>query len=145
MKKRAKMIDENFSRRRVFMTGMFAEMVKRTSEQLNEFGHGGLLSTVLEVKSLPPEVGNKVLARSVFVLIIFLGNVFMLENLDLTPLENLQKEFDGTGDELTEVKDASHNWSEFPSTSCVAVMLPVGEVGVVDKSRQMLSLSFRDT
>jgi hypothetical protein len=59
---------------------------------------------VLEVKSLPPEVGNKVLARSVFVLIIFLGNVFMLENLDLTPLENLQKEFDGTGDELTEVK-----------------------------------------
>ncbi len=104
MKKRARMIDENFSRRRVFMTGMFAEMVKRTSEHLNEFGHGGLLSTVLEVKSLPPEVGNKVLARSVFVLIIFLGNVFMLENLDLTPLENLQKEFDGTGDELTEVK-----------------------------------------
>jgi hypothetical protein len=40
MKKRARMIDENFSRRRVFMTGMFAEMVKRTSEHLNEFGHG---------------------------------------------------------------------------------------------------------
>ena len=103
MKKRARMIDENFSRRRVFMPGMFEEMVKRTSERLNEFGHGGLLSTVLEVKSLPPEVGNKVLARSVFVLIIFMGNVFMLENLDLTPLEALQKDFDGTGDELTEV------------------------------------------
>jgi len=37
-----------------------------------------LLSTALEIKSLPPEVGNKVLARSVFVLIIFLGNVFIL-------------------------------------------------------------------
>jgi hypothetical protein len=59
---------------------------------------------VLEVKSLPTEVGNKVLARSVLVLIIFLGNVCMLENLDLTPLETLQKEFDGTGDELTELK-----------------------------------------
>jgi Family of unknown function (DUF6988) len=104
MKKRARMIDEKFSQSRVFMTGMLEEMVKRTSEQLNEFGYGGLLSTVLEVKSLPTEVGNKVLARSVLVLIIFLDNVCMLENLDLTPLETLQKEFDGTGDELTELK-----------------------------------------
>ena len=104
MKKRARMIDENFSQRRAFMAGMFEDMVKRTSEQLNEFGHGGLLSTALEIKSLPPGVGNKVLARSVFVLIIFLGNVFMLENLDLTPLEALQKEFGGAEDELTEVK-----------------------------------------
>jgi hypothetical protein len=33
MKKRARMIDEKFSQRRVFMTGMLEEMVKRTSEQ----------------------------------------------------------------------------------------------------------------
>jgi len=104
MKKRAKMIDANFSQRRAFMTGMFEDMVKRTSEQLNEFGHGGLLSTALESKNLPPDVANKPLAQSVFVLIIFLGNVFVLENLDLTPLEALQRDFAGTGGELTEVK-----------------------------------------
>jgi hypothetical protein len=104
MKKRARMLDANFSQRRSFMTGMFEDMVKRTSEQLNEFGHGGLLSTALELKTLPPEVGNKVLAQSVFVLIIFLGNVFVLENLDLTKLESLQKEFQGTTDELVVAK-----------------------------------------
>ena len=100
MKKRARMLDSNFSQRRSFTTGMFEDMVKRTGEQLNEFGHGGLLSTALEIKSLPAEVENKLLAQSVFVLIIFLGNVFVLENLDLTPLEALQKEFQGTQDEL---------------------------------------------
>jgi hypothetical protein len=104
MKKRAKLLDEKFRQRRGFMTGMFEDMVKRTSEQLNEFGHGGLLSTALEIKNLPPEVENKALARSVFVLIIFLGNVFVLENLDLTPLETLQAEFGKAGDELAEVK-----------------------------------------
>jgi hypothetical protein len=105
MKKRARMLDNNFSQRNSFMkSGMFGEMVKRTSERLNEFGHGGLLSTALEIKDLPPEVGNKVVADSVFVLIVFLGNVFLLENLDLTPLEALQKEFQGTEDELVEAK-----------------------------------------
>jgi len=99
-KKRARIIDTNFSQRRTFMTGMFEDMVRRTSEQLNEFGHGGLLSTALELKNLPPEVANKVLGQSVFVLIIFLGNVFVLENLDLTPLAALQREFDGTGVDL---------------------------------------------
>jgi len=94
MSKRAKLLDETLRQRRTFMTGMFEDMVKRTSERLNEFGHGGLLSTALEVKSLPPEVGNKVLAESVFVLHIFLSNVFLLENLDLAPLEALQREFD---------------------------------------------------
>jgi hypothetical protein len=103
MKKRARLLDEKVRQRRTFMTGMFEDMVTRTSEQLNEFGHGGLLSTTLGAKSLPPEVGNKLLAQSVFVIIIFLGNVFFLEDLDLTPLEALQKEFNGTGDELAEV------------------------------------------
>src|SRR2546425_11337677 len=35
---------EVLTQRRVHMTGMFEDMVRRTSEQLNEFGHGGLLS-----------------------------------------------------------------------------------------------------
>src|SRR5438067_1856424 len=83
MKKRAQMIDADFSKRRVYMAGMFGDMVKRTSQQLNEFGHGGLLSTALEVLDLPTEVSNKLLSQTVFVLIIFLGNVFVIENLDL--------------------------------------------------------------
>jgi hypothetical protein len=94
MKHRAKLVDENFRHRRTFMTGMFEDIVKRNSERLNEFGHGGLLSTALETKNLPPEIGNKVMAVSVLVLILFLGNVLVLENLDLTPLEDLQREFD---------------------------------------------------
>lgn len=103
MKKRARLLDEKFRQRRAFMTGMFEDMVNRTSEHLNEFGHGGLLSTVLKIKNLPPEVENKVLARSVFVLIIFLSSVFLLEGLDLTPLEALQERFAGAGGELAEV------------------------------------------
>jgi hypothetical protein len=104
MRKRARILDANFSQRRSFMTGMFEDMVRRTSEQLNEFGHGGLLSTALEATNLPPEVSNKLLAQSVFVLIIFLGNVSIFENLDLAPLELLQKEFQEAPEELVPVK-----------------------------------------
>ncbi len=100
MKKRAKMIDDSFSQRRTFMASQFEDMVKRTSEFLNEFGHGGLLSTALGVVSLPPEVANKVLSQGVFVIIIFLGNVCILENLDLAPLEAAQKEFQQANHEL---------------------------------------------
>lgn len=103
MKKRAKMIDTNFSQRRTFLTPKFEEMVKRTSEFLNEFGHGGLLSTALGIVNLPPQIANKVLSQAVFVIIIFLGNVFILENLDLAPLEAAQKEFQLTNDELIPV------------------------------------------
>jgi hypothetical protein len=100
MKKRARMIDVNLSQRRAFMTRQFEDMVKGTSEYLNEFGHGGLLSTALGAVNLPPQVVNKVLSQAVFVIIIFLGNVFILENLDLAPLEAAQKEFQLTNDEL---------------------------------------------
>jgi hypothetical protein len=99
MKKRARMIDANFSQRRTFMTPQFEEMVKRTGEFLNEFGHGGLLSTALGILNLPPQVANKVLSQAVFIIIIFLGNVFILENLDLAPLEAAQKEFQLTNAE----------------------------------------------
>src|SRR4051812_6802323 len=104
MRKRAQMIDANFSQRRTFMTGIFEDMVKRTSELLNELGHGGLLSTALEMKDPPPELANKILSQSAFVIIIFLGNVFVLENLDLTPLEAAQKEFQLTNQELVPVE-----------------------------------------
>ena len=103
MRKRARMLDSNFQQRRAFMSGMFEDMVRRTSEHLNEFGHGGLLSTALEIRNLPPEVGNKIMARSVFVLTVFLGNVCILENLDIAPLEALQRDFDSSGS-LTEMK-----------------------------------------
>jgi hypothetical protein len=55
MRRRARMIDQELSRRRTFMTGMFNDAVKKSSELLNEFGHGGLLSTALAMKRpLPP-------------------------------------------------------------------------------------------
>ena len=43
--------------------------------------------------TLPPGVGYKVLADSVLALLFFLGNVFVLENFDLAPLEVLMREF----------------------------------------------------
>jgi hypothetical protein len=92
MDKRAREIDAALLKRKPFMTGM-SNIVKQTKESLNEFGHGGLLSTALEVRDAPPEVGYKVLADSVLVLHLFLGNVFILEDLDLTPLEALMREF----------------------------------------------------
>lgn len=103
MRKRAQMIDANFGQRRTFMTGMFEDMVRRTSEQLNEFGHGGLLSTALTLETLPPEIGDKLLSQSVFVILIFVGNVFVLENLNLAPLEEAQREFQLTNNELVPV------------------------------------------
>jgi len=94
MRKRAHMIDAELSRRRTFMTGMFKDTVKRSSELLNEFGHGGLLSTALAMKqSLPPLFADSVLSVSAISVIAFLGNVFVLENLDLAPLEAALKEF----------------------------------------------------
>jgi hypothetical protein len=93
MNKRAKLLDEEFQRRRSFMDGsMLQGIVKRTSEHLNEFGHGGLLSTGLNAKKVSPAVQKQIVDRSVFVLVIFMGQVFVQENLDLDPLEALQQE-----------------------------------------------------
>jgi hypothetical protein len=92
MERRARDIDAAFQKRRPFMGSVYS-IVKRTQESLNEFGHGGLLSTALEAGTLPPEVGYKVLADSVLTLLFFLGNVFVLENFDLAPLEVLMREF----------------------------------------------------
>jgi hypothetical protein len=94
MRKRARMVDAELSRRRTFITGMFNDTVKRSSELLNEFGHGGLLSTALSTKHpFPPEFADGVLGVSVISVIAFLGNVCVLENLDLAPLEAALKEF----------------------------------------------------
>lgn len=93
MERRARDIDAVFQKRRPFMMGV-QSIVKRTQESLNEFGHGGLLSTALEAGTMPPQVRYKVLADSVLTLLFFLGNVCILENLDLAPLELLLREFD---------------------------------------------------
>ena len=94
MRKRARVIDAELSRRRTFMTGMFNDAVKKSSELLNEFGHGGLLSTALAMKHpFPSKFADGVLGVSAISVIAFLGNVFVLENLDLAPLEAAMKEF----------------------------------------------------
>lgn len=93
MERRARDIDAAFHKRRPFMMEAHS-IVKRIQESLNEFGHGGLLSTALEAGTMPPEVGCKVLADSVLNLLFFLGNVCILEDLDLAPLELLLREFD---------------------------------------------------
>ena len=91
MRKRATKIDANFSQRRTFMRAQFEEMV------------GGLLSTVLGTKNHPPEVANKVLSQAAFVLIIFLGNVSIMENLDMEPINAALQEFQLTSAELAPV------------------------------------------
>jgi hypothetical protein len=105
MMKRAKLIDAKFSQHRTFMTTpQFTDMVKRTGEYLNEFGHGGLLSTTLSIRNLPPQVANKILSQAAFVLIIFLGNVCIMENLDMAHVQAALKEFQQTNDDLVPVK-----------------------------------------
>jgi hypothetical protein len=99
MRKRACMIDAEFSQRRTFMTGMYKDAVRQSSELLNEFGHGGLLSTVLAMKH-QPEFADRVLSVSAISVIAFLGNVFVLENLDLTPLQTALKEFQSINQRL---------------------------------------------
>jgi len=94
MERRAREIDEAIEKRRPHVRADFYNIVKPTREFLNEFGHGGLLSTVLEAECLPPEVGYKVLADSLLTVISFLGNVFIMENLDLSPLQQVLQEFD---------------------------------------------------
>lgn len=94
MERRAKEIDAVFEKHRPFMKGQIHGIIKRTRESLNEFGHGGLLSTALGVRNLIPEVGYKALADSVLTLYFFISNVFILENLELAPLEALMQEFE---------------------------------------------------
>jgi hypothetical protein len=95
MGKRARQIDAELRKRSRFTTEMHI-IVRNTQELLNEFGHGGLLSTVMEAE-MPPEVGYKVLADSVLTLLCFLGNVYIVENIDLAPIQQLMREFDQTG------------------------------------------------
>lgn len=110
MRKRARMIDAELSRRRTFMTGMFNNTVTRSSELLNEFGHGGLLSTALATKHpFPPEFADGVLSVSAISVIAFLGNVFVLENLDLAPLEAALKEFQSINQRLGSALGAKTN------------------------------------
>ena len=107
MKKRAKLVDTALRQRKAFLSiDMFEGLVGRNQEALNEFGHGGLLSTMLDVTSAPAEVENRILSRAVLALLMFLGSVALLENLDLAPLEDLQKEFTGIGGELVEAPNS---------------------------------------
>ena len=95
MEKRARDLEKCVQGRRSFMKGrLFEDLVKKNSEWLNEFGHGGLLSTALAAKNLSPDEGLKVVSRSVFLLDAFLSYVFMLEGIDVAPLEAIKEEFD---------------------------------------------------
>jgi len=96
MKKRAQLVDKAIRSRNSSLSGMFENIVKLAGERLNEFGHGGLLSTALDLKNLEPEVANKVLAETALALYLFIANVFLLENLDISSLETLQREFSET-------------------------------------------------
>jgi hypothetical protein len=75
------------------MSGQFAELVKKTEDYVNEFAHGGVLSTSLDVIEHPPQVAHKVLADCTLLMINFLGNVYILENIDLSPLKAVMEEF----------------------------------------------------
>jgi hypothetical protein len=94
MRKRAERVDAAIRARNSSMSGMFENIVKLAGERLHEFGHGGLLSTALDLKTMKPEVANKVLAECT--LHLFISNVFLLENLDIFPLPTLQREFSET-------------------------------------------------
>jgi hypothetical protein len=91
--KRAAKLDAALCKRKKFMSGQFAELVKDTEEYVNEFAHGGVLSTSLDVLEHPPQVAYKVLADCTLLMLNFLGNVYILEDIDLSPLKVLMEEF----------------------------------------------------
>lgn len=91
--RRAAKLDAALSRRKKFMSGQFTELVKKTEEYVNEFAHGGVLSTSLDLIEHRPEVAYKVLADCTLLMINFLSNVYIVEDIDLSPLNALMKEF----------------------------------------------------
>jgi Family of unknown function (DUF6988) len=93
VRKRAVKLDRALSRRKNFMSGQFVEMVDKTEEYVNEFAHGGILSTSLDIIEHPPQVAHKVLADCALLMISFLSNVYILENIELSPLKALMEEF----------------------------------------------------
>lgn len=71
----------------------FVELITKTEEYVNEFAHGGVLSTSLDVVEHSPKVAYKVLADCTLLMINFLGNVYILEDMDLSPLNDLMQKF----------------------------------------------------
>jgi hypothetical protein len=90
MSKLAKKIDTKFRAQ------MLHTKVKRTSELLNELGHGGFLSLALEGTPVPPMVEHSVMARAVLSVLVFLSFVFMAEGIDINPLIQVQRKFSDT-------------------------------------------------
>jgi hypothetical protein len=105
--RRAAKLDAALSKRKKFMAGQFAEIVKKTEEYVNEFAHGGILSTSLDLVECAPKVAYRVLADCVLLMLKFLGNVYILENIDLAPLNALMTEFQQVGDQAAEAAAGS--------------------------------------
>jgi hypothetical protein len=93
VRKRAARLDAALSKRKKFMSGQFVELVTKTEEYVNEFAHGGILSTSLDVIEHSPQVAYKVLADCTLLMINFLSNVYISEDIDLSPLKSLMEEF----------------------------------------------------
>jgi hypothetical protein len=93
VRKRAAKLDAALRKRKKFMSGQFVELVTKTEEYVNEFAHGGILSTSLDVVEHSPQVAYKVLADCTLLMINFLSNVYISENIDLSPLKALMEEF----------------------------------------------------
>ena len=93
VRRRASKLDAALSKRRKYMGGQFVELFEETKEFVNEFAHGGVLSTSLDVIEYAPQVAYKVLADCTLLMINFLGNVYILEDIELSPLNALMERF----------------------------------------------------
>jgi len=93
VRKRAAKLDAALSKRKKFMSGQFVELVTKTEEYVNEFAHGGVLSTSLDIIEHSPQVAYKVLADCTLLMINYLSNVYILEDIDLSPMKALMEEF----------------------------------------------------
>ncbi len=93
VRKRAAKLGAALSKHRKYMACQFVELFEKTKEFVNEFAHGGVLSTSLDVIEYSPQVAYKALADCTLLMINFLGNVYILENIDLSPLNALMEKF----------------------------------------------------
>ncbi len=98
VQQRAAKLDAALSKRKRFLSGQFVELIGKTSEYVNEFAHGGVLSTSLDFIEYSPKVAYRILSDYTLLMISFLGNVYILEDIGLTPLNALMKQFQQAGD-----------------------------------------------
>lgn len=90
----AEKVDKALHAKRPAMQGRIAEWLGIRKQMLNEYQHGGLASTVLSFGPHPAEFENGIMGTAAMDLNLYLSIIFLVEGLDVRPLEEAMLRFD---------------------------------------------------